>query len=51
MQRLQPPLLSLPTAGRALVDITNGLDSKLKHKQTSRLREMRKHGSERSNWR
>ena len=51
MQRLQSDPLPLPPTGRALVDITNGLGSKLKHKPKSRVREIRKHGSERSNGR
>ncbi len=49
MQRLKFNPLPLPPKGRALVDITNGLGSELKHKPKSRVREIRKHGSERSN--
>jgi RNA-directed DNA polymerase len=48
LQRLKFNPLPKPPKGRALVDITNGLGSKLKHKPKSRVREIRKHGSVRS---
>jgi group II intron reverse transcriptase/maturase len=51
LQRLKFDPLPVPPKGRALVDITNGLGSKLKHKPKSRVREIRKHGSVRSNGR
>lgn len=48
LQRLRFDPLPKPPHGKALIDITNGLGSKLKHKLKSRVREIRKHGSERS---
>ncbi len=48
LQRLKFNPLPRPPHGRALIDITNGLGSKLKHKPKSRVRETRKHGSVRS---
>jgi group II intron reverse transcriptase/maturase len=51
LQRLKFNPLPTPPVGRALIAITNGLGSKLKHKPKSRVREIRKHGSVRSNGR
>lgn len=48
LQRLKFTPLPKPPHGKALIDITNGLGSKLKHKLKSRVREIRKHGSVRS---
>ena len=48
LQRLKFNPLPKPPHGKALIDITNGLGSKLKHKLKSRVRETRTHGSERS---
>jgi RNA-directed DNA polymerase len=48
LQRLKFNPLPKPPHGKALIDITNGLGSKLKHKLKSRVREIRKHGSVRS---
>jgi RNA-directed DNA polymerase len=47
--RLKFNPLPKPPTGRALINITNGLGIKLKHKPKSRVREIRKHGSVRSN--
>ena len=48
LQRLKFDPLPRPPHGKALIDITNGLGSRLKHKLKSRVRETRTHGSERS---
>jgi len=48
LQRLKFNPLPKPPHGKALIDITNGLGSKLKHKLKSRVREIRMHGSVRS---
>ena len=48
LQRLKFNPLPKPPRAHALVDITNGLGTKLKHKPKSRVREIRTHGSERS---
>jgi RNA-directed DNA polymerase len=48
MQRLKFNPLPRPPHGNALINITNGLGTKLKHKLKSRVRETRTHGSERS---
>ena len=50
-RRLHFNPLPKPPTGRELIDITNGLGTKLKHKPKSRVREIRKHGSERSSGR
>jgi RNA-directed DNA polymerase len=51
LQRLKFNPLPKPPHGKALIDITNGLGTKLKHKPKSRVRETRKHGSVRSSGR
>jgi RNA-directed DNA polymerase len=51
LQRLKFDPLPKPPHGKALINITNGLGSELKHKLKSRVREIRTHGSERSNGR
>lgn len=48
LQKLKFNPLPKPPRGKALIDITNGLGTKLKHKPKSRVRETRKHGSVRS---
>jgi RNA-directed DNA polymerase len=48
LQRLKFNPLPKPPRGKALIDITNGLGTKLKHKPKSRVRETRQHGSVRS---
>jgi RNA-directed DNA polymerase len=51
LQRLKFNPLPRPPHGKALIDITNGLGSELKHKLKSRMREIRTYGSVRSNGR
>ena len=48
LQRLKFNPLPKPPRGTALINIMNGLGTKLKHKPKSRVRETRQHGSERS---
>ena len=48
LRRLQFKPLPRPTPGAAMVDITNGLGSRLKHKPRSRMRKLRTYGSNRS---
>ena len=51
LMRLKFNPLPKPPKGRALIDITDGLGSKLKHKPKSRMRKSRKSGSVRSDGR
>jgi len=48
LRRLMFKPLPRPTENAALLDITNGLGTKLKHKPRSRMRKLRKSGSNRS---
>jgi hypothetical protein len=48
LRRLVFKPLPRPTSGALLLDITNGLGTKLKHKPRSRMRKLRKSGSNRS---
>jgi RNA-directed DNA polymerase len=49
LQRLKFDPLPKPPHGNALMNITNGLGTELNHKLKSRVREIRTHGSVRSN--
>lgn len=51
LQKLKFDPLPKPPHGKALINITNGLGTELNHKLKSRVREIRKHGSVRSNGR
>jgi RNA-directed DNA polymerase len=48
LQRLKFNPLPKPTKGTSLINITNGLGTKLKHKPKSRMRKLRTYGSVRS---